>query len=163
MTAADSVFSDRGRPGVEAMGLLASPERRIASLYLLPLLEEFQESNALRAGADEPLDWSSAGGFRAFEYGGKTMVLPEGYTITADGSTIELDGYCFRADGGSRDCLNGEKWFRELGLDRLGIVVVREDGGWVVSVFETTGIVFDTALMRYLELRDAGELHLLER
>ena len=150
-----------GAPGRDAVGLLALAERRIASLYLLPALDYWQEQNT--SASSPAFTWQSGGGWRSFEYEGRTMVLPEEYTITVEGETVTFDDYCMRDPGGNRSCLNDDKAFRELGLDRLGLVVVQEDGGWVVSLFETTGIAFETAMMRYLELRDAGELHLLER
>ena len=162
LAAVEDTMTRSGVPGQEAAGMLALAERRLVSLYVVPLLESLQPTTSPVGGSADNA-FSTSGGFRAFEYDGRTMVLPDEYTVTIDGQSAVLDDYCLRTPDGQRSCLNDEKWFRELGLDRLGIVVVQEQGGWVVSVYETAGIAFETAMMRYLELRDAGELHLLER
>lgn len=137
---------------------LTQAERTLASLYLLPWLED------VAGGASGGFDYthSITGGFEEFEFGGKTMILPDSLEVTFDGETaVTLDGYCATAFGDDSACLTDWHAYSELGWDQLGLVVVQEDGGWLVSPYQTVEIYLETATERYLELREEGNLDVL--
>ncbi|KAB1640931.1 hypothetical protein [Gulosibacter chungangensis] len=137
---------------------LTEAERTVASLYLLPWLQGFAESSA--GGAS--FEYEVSGDFEEFEFGGKTMVLPDGLAISYDGDTaLEVDGYCASVLREEVGCLTDWDAYSQLGWDQLGLVVVQEGGGWLVSPYQTVEIFLETGVDRYLELREDGDLHLL--
>lgn len=137
---------------------LTEAERTVASLYLLPLLESFASSSS--SGAS--FEYEISGDFEELEFGGKTMILPDGLAIAYDGETaLEVDGYCAGVLGSEQACLTDWAAYSELGWDQLGIVVVQEDDGWLVSPYQTVEIFLETGVDRYLELREEGNLDVL--
>ena len=137
-------------------GTFITPERRLLSLYLLPLL---QAALGGSSGADL-VQVEVDGGFTSINGHGETMVLPDQLELTtrSPDSVVVLDGYCVQTDGNPRSCLTDWRGFSKLGLDELGLVVRQEHGGWVVSVTHTIGLVTRVAADHYLELRDSGRL-----
>lgn len=145
------------------IGILTEAERTLASLYLYPLLEgSAADSNASGDAVAEQIEID--GGFAQIEYGGVTMILPDQLEVSYQGEVgIALDGYCGTISSSESECLTDWPVFAELGWDRLGIVVVEEDGGWLVSPYQTVEIFLETATERYLELRSEGNLDVLYR
>ncbi|MDJ1370117.1 hypothetical protein [Gulosibacter molinativorax] len=144
--------------GVEpGIGVLSEAERTLVSLYVLPALQELSQDT----DDDFSAGFSLGGQFEQIESGGVTMVLPSALTVTYQGETLEIDGYCASAPGMSPACLTDWAPFSELGWDQLGLVVVREEGGWLVSPYQTVKVFLDSATDRYLELREEGNLDVL--
>lgn len=156
----DSMTVTQGRSTFEnTIGSLAVPERRVLSLYLLPLIEQALGSGGPSGPGAPRLKLS--GDFERVKSTGDIMVLPEKVTVSVDGQPqLTLSGTCaVVASSGEESCLE-DAWpgFEALGLDELGLVIVKEDGGYVVSIYGTVRVWLQTASENYLKLRDAGEL-----
>lgn len=145
----------------DTISSLAFPERRVLSIYLLPLLKEVMGNGGGPSGFGIPKAEFS-GEFERVKGSGDIMVLPKDVTMSIGGQPqINLSGVCISwpTGGGTQICLD-DAWtgFEALGLDKLGLVVVKEDGGYVVSIYDTVRVWMQTASENYLKLRDAGEL-----
>ncbi|MGO1544986.1 MAG: hypothetical protein ACTHXA_11690 [Gulosibacter sp.] len=139
---------------------LTEAERTLVSLFLLPIVDEMSGGSSGPAWGE--FEFEISGGFEEFEYGGKTMILPDGLQLSVEGDdSVELDGYCASIMGEEPACLTDWAPYSELGFDELGLVVVQEDGGWLVSPYQTVEIFLETATERYLELREEGNLDVL--
>lgn len=135
---------------------LAKSERQVASLYGLPWYNQLK-SNYTGYGGNWTVNLG--GNFRSWTDHGETMILPDGLTIADNNSnSLTLNDYCVQSTDGLNSCLTDWQGFAALGLDTVGIVVVQEDGGWLVSPFKTVKVAFGVAAEHYLELRDNGEL-----
>lgn len=160
----ESVGEYLGSPTQSTMdavaGAFITPERRLLSLYLLPLAQHSLEG----ASPSNATFTVTGGGFRTVTAHGETMILPDKLEL-ANGasSTLTLDGYCQSVDTSPPDCLTDWKGFSALGLDELGLVVKQEEGGWVVSVMQTIGLATKVAADNYIRLRDEGRLDELEQ
>lgn len=144
---------------------LALPERRALSLFILPM---FDSGGSGGFGATPSAMPEVTGEFEKFEAHGVTMVRPARVEVRATSSyggsdmVTVFEGDCVTNPNGERSCLaDGWQGYEALGLDEVGLVVVKEDGGWVVSLYDTIRIAAKVATKNYLELRENGELHRL--
>ncbi len=141
------------------IGSLALPERRVLSIFVLPMLEQALGSGGGFGGRLPQVTLS--GEFERVSGLGEVMVLPKNVKVSVGGQTqVTLTGTCAQlAMGGQKSCLSDTvPGFKALGLDKLGLVTVKEDGGYVVSIYDTVRVWAQTAGENYLKLRDAGEL-----
>lgn len=144
---------------------LALPERRALSLFIAPMVSS-DGSGGFGSAPSTQLEVS--GEFEKFDAHGVTMVLPEKVEVRARSSyssndiVTTIEGTCVTDTSGTRSCL-ADTWqgYEALGLDEIGLVVVKEDGGWVVSIYDTIRVGAKVATKNYLELRENGELHRL--
>jgi hypothetical protein len=158
MQALESVF-ELGAGGGDfdtAVSAFAQPERLLFSM--------FSQTYGSSGGYGGYYDYTFGGGFTTIDVNGVTMIRPDNLTIDDGYNTITLDGTCY--DDGSPysdpGCLSDVPVASALGLDELGIAVVQEDSGWVVSLYKTAEVWLDTAVENYLVLRDEGRLDELQ-
>lgn len=158
MQALESVFelTSGGGDFDTAVSTFAQPERLLFSM--------FSQSYGSGSGYGGYSDFTFGGGFTTIDVNGVTMIRPDNITIDDGYSTITLDGTCVRRDSTYSDdmCLEDLPTASALGLDELGIAVVQEDSGWVVSLYKTAEVWLDTAVENYLVLRDEGRLDELQ-
>lgn len=161
LQAVDAIFAlTSGGDAQPAIGLLSRPERLVMSML-------YQGFGGGGSGYSTPAEFSVSGGFESFEVNGVTMIRPDGLTIEDSYSTVTFNGLCIEeqnsyGSGGGAQCLSDYAPAEALGLTGLGIAVVEEDSGWVVSLYKTAEVWLDTAVEHYLELRDEGRLDELQ-
>lgn len=158
MQALESVFelASGGGNFDTAVGAFAHPERLLFSM--------FSQTYGSGSGYNSYADYTFGGGFTTIDVNGVTMIRPDNITIDDGYSTMTIDGTCVRRDSTYSDdmCLEDLSVASALGLDELGIAVVEEDSGWVVSLYKTAEVWLDTAVENYLVLRDEGRLSELQ-
>ncbi|WP_125106963.1 hypothetical protein [Gulosibacter massiliensis] len=161
LQALDAVFSlTSGGDAQPAIELLSRPERLVMSML-------YQGFGSGGSGYASPSEFSVSGGFESFEVNGVTMIRPDGLVVEDSYSSVTFNGLCVEQQnsygtGGGEQCLSDYAPAEALGLTDLGIAVVEEDSGWVVSLYKTAEVWLDTAVEHYLELRDEGRLDELQ-
>ncbi|UQN14364.1 hypothetical protein [Gulosibacter sp. ACHW.36C] len=158
MQALESVF-ELGLGGGDfdtAVATFARPERLLFSM--------FSQSFGSGSGYSSYSDYEFGGGFTTIDVNGVTMIRPDNITIDDGYQTITIDGTCYEVSNSYSEpmCLEDIPVVSALGLDELGIAVVQEDSGWVVSLYKTAEVWLDTAVENYLVLRDEGRLDELQ-
>lgn len=112
-----------------------------------------------------------SGGFTSSEADGVTIIRPDKLRLEYEGESIELDGTCatqtrqgYRTSTPRSEtyCINDVPQLETLGLGEVGIVTIKEDGKWYVSVLATAAHIMQTALDNYVTLRDQGRLSELQ-
>lgn len=133
--------------------VLPTAERRLVAVYLQPRTQG--------SGSTLTVD---EGGLTTTELDADRVRLqPDGLVLTADGERTRLDGTCVTTlgDGGDeagRWCFADLASAAELGLDELGVVAVREQGGWRVSALATAADAWATVAANLVRLQDEGKL-----
>ena len=161
LQAVDAIFElTSGGDAQSAIELLSRPERLVMSML-------YQGFGGGGSGYSTPSEFSVSGGFESFAVNGVTMIRPDGLTIEDSYSTVTFNGLCIEDQNsyggrGGEQCLSDYAPAEALGLTELGIAVVEEDSGWVVSIYKTAEVWLDTAVEHYLELRDEGRLDELQ-
>jgi hypothetical protein len=134
--------------------MLSRPERLVMSM----LYQDFGQGTTYPSSDQVEV----SGDFESFDVNGTTMILPDNLVIDDGYSQVTFDGTCVNEASGYQSCLEDVAPLKALGLDKLGIAVIEEDGKWVVSLYKTAEVWLDTAVENYLELRDEGRLDELQ-
>jgi len=69
-----------------------------------------------------------------------------------------IEGTCLTQDDGPRECFADRPLVRQLGLDEAGLVAVRADDGWRISVLATTADLGNLVAQHVRDLKASGDL-----
>ncbi|WP_029290244.1 hypothetical protein [Cellulomonas sp. HZM] len=98
--------------------------------------------------------------FTSEEIGSDLRRLTAKHVVVEQGDeSVTIAGVCASdASSGQKMCLDDSKVGKQLGLGDLGLVAVKGDGGWRVSVLATIGDAARVVSEHYTELKESGEL-----
>jgi len=141
---------------------LPTAERRFVSVYVAGWLSDVRDQMDGSVSID-----STASDFALLdqERGRARVVATDvGYDIDVDGEggSFSFDGDCFAVSAESGEdfeaCLSDLPLAASLGFDELPLVTVQEDGGWYVSLIETSASIGSTMSENLTRLSADGSM-----
>lgn len=131
--------------------VITAPER-----LLIAFLFETGQLNGRNGNSTE---YSASGSFDLEERDGLTILHPNNLELSGGYSTITFDRDCATGGYSQKVCISDNPTLRALNLHTIGLVAVEENGGWVVSPYQTAALALNTAVDAYLKLREEGRLN----
>jgi len=139
--------------------LLPPAERRFVAVYGQAWTDQ-EEPDALDVPTIEEARFTST----AIDGDGDRVRLVAAPVVVTTPATdrgpvrTTIEGTCVTQDDGPRECFADQPLVRQLGLDDAGLVAVRDDDGWRVSILATTADVSRLVAQHVRELKASGDL-----
>jgi len=141
---------------------LPTAERRFVSVYVAGWLSDLRD----KADGSVRIDATSSDFALLDQERGRARVVATdvGYDIDVDGEggSFSFDGDCFAVSTQSgeslKGCLSDLPLAASLGFEQLPLVTVQEDGGWYVSLIETSASLGATVSENMTRLSADGSL-----
>ncbi|MDM7832187.1 variant leucine-rich repeat-containing protein [Cellulomonas edaphi] len=133
-------------------GVLPTAEARFAAVYGQAWLDELDEEDF------EGVPTVEEAAFTSTSIGDGLARLKATKVVFGGDEPVTIEGTCATDPTGNKLCLADSKIGQQLGLDQLGLVSVKDDGGWRVSILATFGDMTRIVADKMAELKASGEL-----
>jgi len=130
--------------------VLPRAEARFAAVYGQAWLDDADD------GSFEDVPTVEEATFSSKPIGGDLARLAATKLVFGGSDPLTIEGTCATDESGTKTCLADNPTAKQLGLDQVGLVAVKSDGGWHVSVLATLGDASRIVADHIRSAKDAG-------